>query len=426
MANLELNTTRNRQATQLRYTNGIAKLETRHTSHDGKTSTVLAQNTASTGSYYPQANTDDVVVDNYMQRRNSGEIIMNDYKSVKTTQVGFNTRWSFRTVGAINYGWSVYTYTFNCDLDPWQSGLTSQHFDVASLVTPSISSDYDLASARLYSKMDEASMLALTTAWEFRKSVATINHSYRECWKMLRYLLKTKRLLAAGLVTASHAAQVYLEVRYGLRPIFYDVRNAIDAITSLGSSKRTRVYTELPESSSSATYQNINCVGGNLNLKLDREVTDRWSCSAGAIIEPKLGTIDVNDAFGTNDIVESVWEVIPFSFIVDWFINVGTWLSAVAPNYETTVCGTWFKAEREQTVKVTPVAMWWQDVNHALNVNGSSMLQAHPVRLEVKTTERYVNRGKPSLPRLNIRLDGLKILDILAIIKERFNPRWRF
>jgi hypothetical protein len=42
-----------------------------------------------------------------------------------------------------------------------------------------------------------------------------------------------------------------------------------------------------------------------------------------------------------QDIPVTVWELVPWSFVVDWFVNVGDWIQAVTPNPSVTVKGSW-------------------------------------------------------------------------------------
>jgi len=411
-----LDTNRHREATTPINMGGLQLTESVAEEVSGAYSEATLASVASTPSYMPQASTDDVLVPNFTDRRNAGEIIMNDYQSVKTNMVGFNLPWQFSSNKYLDYGYERYNCNVVGSIDPYYSGATVGYLIPYSLITPSIDAEYDLVMSRVYSKTSEAAMLALTTAYEFKKSVATINRCFRESWKMLKYVIKTKRLLAAGLVSAENAAQIYLEVRYGLRPIIYDVRNAVDAISSVGKTKRKRVYSAMPVHHEEVAGEFTTNLGNYVWIKGDRKVIHERYVSGGAIVKPRLSITNINDAFGTTDLVESVWEIIPFSFIADWFVNLGDYLSALAPNFDVDVLGTWFKVTDYKYLKFTPTKMWYE--HNGYTRASSQMLQSHPVRWEVTTTTRYVNRGKPSYPRLNIRLDGLKLLDILAILKE--------
>jgi hypothetical protein len=35
------------------------------------------------------------------------------------------------------------------------------------------------------------------------------------------------------------------------------------------------------------------------------------------------------NAFGISDVIATIWEAIPFSFVVDWFFNVGNMLASI-------------------------------------------------------------------------------------------------
>lgn len=67
--------------------------------------------------------------------------------------------------------------------------------------------------------------------------------------------------------------------------------------------------------------------------------------SAGVIYEIKSQTTSQNISrilgIRARDIPATLWEIVPYSFVVDWFVNVGTWLNAVVPDPNVTVLGNW-------------------------------------------------------------------------------------
>lgn len=44
------------------------------------------------------------------------------------------------------------------------------------------------------------------------------------------------------------------------------------------------------------------------------------------------------------------WELVPYSFVADWFVNVSTFLNAVIPYLSTRPLGSWTTTRRTQTV----------------------------------------------------------------------------
>jgi hypothetical protein len=45
--------------------------------------------------------------------------------------------------------------------------------------------------------------------------------------------------------------------------------------------------------------------------------------------------------FSLDEIPNAGWELLPFSFVADWFLNLGSWVSAVSPKIGVRKLGEW-------------------------------------------------------------------------------------
>jgi hypothetical protein len=56
-----------------------------------------------------------------------------------------------------------------------------------------------------------------------------------------------------------------------------------------------------------------------------------------------------------RDVPATLWEIVPYSFVVDWFVNVGDWLQAITPVPGITVRGHWATTvtETEETLSAS-------------------------------------------------------------------------
>lgn len=108
----------------------------------------------------------------------------------------------------------------------------------------------------------------------------------------------------------------WLELQYGWLPIVNDVYEAAKAYESLTSKRRSNTITEsLTRTTvfdSSASPSNWKCLGPRKDrVRIIYEMTEELS------IERSLGLMDPWSV---------AWEVIPYSFVYDWFIPIGTYL----------------------------------------------------------------------------------------------------
>lgn len=133
------------------------------------------------------------------------------------------------------------------------------------------------------------------------------------------------------------ASAGWLTWRYGVRPLISDIKSAVAAYNA----KRKLVYrhSKRPTASYSHAYAlplklttrgdrpETFSVGDSLLDQTERAryvvTTDYEYESMGILLREDLGLLGVEDA------VKVAWELVPFSFVLDWFINVSQWLNAI-------------------------------------------------------------------------------------------------
>lgn len=62
--------------------------------------------------------------------------------------------------------------------------------------------------------------------------------------------------------------------------------------------------------------------------------------------------------FNFSDLPAAAWELVPFSFVVDWFTNVGQFIRGVTPKFGARELATWTSVKRTKTVQVTQTSEW--------------------------------------------------------------------
>lgn len=123
--------------------------------------------------------------------------------------------------------------------------------------------------------------------------------------------------------TSDDVARIWLEMQYGWKPLLMDVHDGAEALAyNLNVSQEKFLSqlkvkkTKLHHVYTSDGYANIDATA-----KHTRHIYVRWA-------DKILGsaTTSVSQNLGLTDPLSLVWEVIPFSFIADWFIPIGTFL----------------------------------------------------------------------------------------------------
>jgi hypothetical protein len=360
---------------------------------------------------------------NFEQRSNAGEVIMNDYQNIKVKEVTpigsvliardyYNDGTSITTevvaqctatdlVGFETVGYSEYASSLEYNLDNLAAGTLQQ----------------------AYANINKSEMNLLVTIAEIKKSVKTLTRAFGCAVSLFQKLRRAEKLFQRGSVTAQGFISLWLEVRYGLRPLYYDARNAISALKSLSDMPRTR-YTATDDYSWSSeldSWSYRTALLGGYGGKKYASITA--GISAGVLVRHEVNVNNVIRAFGLDDFAEAAWELLPFSFILDWFINVGTVIAAWEPEVGVKVLGSWLTVDETKTYGYSI-----DHITHTVSlysVAGNSHAGLTALRSE-RTVTRYANPDLSLIPSLNVRLDVSKLVDLLAIGAQILSSRWKF
>lgn len=115
----------------------------------------------------------------------------------------------------------------------------------------------------------------------------------------------------------------YLAYTYGVTPLVNDIQGSIAELEEAldrGIIWRVRVR-DIQKSRREATY------GSNVSTILSREILEERSDIAIAYVEFDRPFLATMSSLGLTNPAFVLWDAIPFSFVVDWFLDVGTYLN---------------------------------------------------------------------------------------------------
>lgn len=213
----------------------------------------------------------------------------------------------------------------------------------------------------------------------------------------------------------------WLAYRYGWMPLLGDVASAAEAAASVLYNKpeEQRVLCRGPkeENSSVARLSASNTQylhGTGLNSssrdvhKLERTETKAWlkvRCKSRALMRL--------EQFGLANPLALAWELVPFSFVADWFVGIGDYLNAQTAllGLEVMDGGTsTLSTRRISSQRLTPAATGtqkWTGLEPSYTVESR------------KYTRAYWSGGVPA-PEIDINLNLKRILDSAALIHAVF------
>jgi len=143
-----------------------------------------------------------------------------------------------------------------------------------------------------------------------------------------------------GLADASRAlANGWLEWQYGWRPLVQDVFDAADEGLNI-ILKRLRYIKARGTIPTEKSISYSGQLDGVSSVPMTEKIKGKQSCTIGMYLEVPEKRFDPARWSSLNPI-SLAWEVIPYSFVVDWFIDVGSTIR----NFETALLyGTQFRS----------------------------------------------------------------------------------
>lgn len=250
-----------------------------------------------------------------------------------------------------------------------------------------------------------------------QQAAAAIASSGHDTLTFLAELTKVRRMFASRAGKLLNARSIepnlkhkpgdWLESRYGWRTLIYDLQNLHDALTEFDS-KRTR-YSERRGFSQSWTVTDTDTVDNSVYNMPIYNVQHYETSVRGAV------TADfMPDRFRFSPI-GTAWELLPYSFIIDWFINVGQSLESITllsvASDITSSYGYFAKVDQEVTGYPAP-----KGPQYSVSSKGSN--QGIECVGEYQRMKRVPTRVSYN-PQIKTRLDGFKILDLLALLVQR-------
>lgn len=283
---------------------------------------------------------DDTPSPFFKQRMQNGEIIMNDL---------LIQEWS-RDVspGRHSYSSSYYEYaTYEGDLTAWVQANNS--------VMNPLEGDYPQMEAaaitKALSRVNKPTVLSGEILSDLDRTVGMVSEPFKAIWDVLgKHSKLTRKLARKGMPIGRAMQNAWLQYRYAITPAVLDVnavvkeslrkrsefevmrlvaraevRNGRKATIDFADKPLTGFDAGLLASGSALSVKDARVAAGII-YTLPTKNHDHWSKQVGVRAE---------------DLLTTIWEVIPASFVVDWFVNIGDWLGAITPQPDVNILGAW-------------------------------------------------------------------------------------
>jgi hypothetical protein len=322
---------------------------------------------------------------------------------------GLTTAYSVTLGGS---GPRVQQYQFTASfVYPALHGLTAEAYDYVKSLLPA-PADLSLANSPFSSAtlaVDDAVLELLTSVAEMNKTIDFIVHVLRKIGKIIadtrrgnfKWLEVYTRRRDIDHLTID---QLWLQARYAVRPLMIDIENSIKYLYSdkqLRPLIRKRKFDNDENTSSSNVSFGIGDVSYNLDIS-----SIQFTRAAGGVYAKLVSDHPSVHMLGLTNIAKTAWEVIPWSFVIDWFVNISGLIASFNPNPTYQIVAG-YKSVKTETYTVGKIIITSNGTDSEL-----------PIKV---TSESYgrIDSTSAELFNLDLNLTIPKLVDLLAFMTTR-------
>jgi hypothetical protein len=267
--------------------------------------------------------------------------------------------------------------------------------------------------ARAIAKLNSSDFSLGVTLGETRETYRMVVGALRDIRTFLRMAKRGEIHGIAKLLKKYDPFSVYLQWRYGWSQLYRDIWNGVKLIEELdnGTYKRYRLFVKsktkynyhIPKHkmSSATSYEIHNWLEG---AELCKSRFDFYLNNQDYVYLSALGLQPL----------PTIWELLPWSFVADWFLNIGTFLEA------WTVKEGWTYLAGSQTL----VGDWTEFAQFSQGSDKSYRVHSRPMTNSIFEMHRYagVNPNvtlalNPQL--LNGMISRLRIADAVSLVAQQ-------
>lgn len=372
----------------------------------------------------------DIVTPDFHKRVSNGEIINNAMDRVEMESVStlatFNAdlywkKWN-TSCNPDKYTYSRDTYTGTRDSRALLLAYGFPHIDLGSIDVEHLIS---LAVTKAWANVEDCDVGVLEALAEFRETVLSLTKILKRLGSLLKFLKLRHWFMVKQLFTAKELADRYMELRYVLRPLIYDIAGFYNKLSRDNFEPGKRQTFRGWQASTDRHYdqkiwENVASYGHGVDTQrvtASRVATHSVDVRAGVLCH--VVSSSFLDRWGFDNIFEAMWETTKFSHVVDWVVNVGDCIAAHTPEVGLRALASWYVATIETYRFVTIVgssrsfapARGYGLINASLDIKAT-------MSETVKTQYRVPNPRLDILPTYNIKLDVFKLADLLIMIKH--------
>jgi hypothetical protein len=369
----------------------------------------------------------DSPTSDFRKRIRRGEIVptnyLNNVKTLYPDKLAFRRTDSWPSVG-------------QCCNNTFHSGSLVREYLVAQS-PPDLSLAHDLSelTSKIPQMLKDSIASAkdvefdlLTTLAERKETFEFIANRIHKVVRPLRSYVEAVQAITRRGGTSRSLANLWLEYRYAIMPIIFDVQAGLKILSgkmhtqNTGHSVATDSYVgRIDVSGLGPSWDGVDFFGEFFHLEVE-------STAKLHVYSTGRARIDALAGIGINPFL-TAWELIPLSFVLDWFIDVGDTIASYGMPWGVKIVDSGY------TLKVDTYATPVGGMQERINASYESYCNGIPItvpqaryRSEIPldnkalTYRSYQRRQLASsdaawLPRFRLKLNWQRVLDAVALLR---------
>lgn len=228
-----------------------------------------------------------------------------------------------------------------------------------------------------------------------------------------------KRTITPGRLGMDQAvaySSLWLQWRYGVLPLIMDMQGTLKALSRLHTSVR-QTYRGKERSSDRSVVTSSQGYNSWWLYTITKVHEEELNTRAGVLLQLDA---DLMDRFGMKlyDVPSSVYELIPYSFVVDWFLNLGDVIAALTPRADVSNKVAWCTRRRMIVVERTVSNFRSPDADWSATMS----LDGFHDRCDLMGVTRDVVTSADIGFGLTFDISKTHLIDAIALIIQRIAP----
>lgn len=374
----------------------------------------------------------DTVTPNFRKRVAAGEVIINPLSIIEKDVFnnggnnGEGTISGYTCSGSPpilkvdgNYWYAVMARNIYLDVDGY--GLPLKNAPSSDVSNADLSSAIREASTSVQSKVASGDAQVLEDMAQFGQAMDLFTKPLAGAQRLTATFLKVlqnrkqstgKSFGAFGSAGAKFVSGEWLKYRYGILPIINDMKAIMETLAREAKKVRKTEHASVRLSGSSSAAS--HSPSGDWNFAYTRESHTDVLVRATSIDE-YFRSFQTDLGLSIDQIPRTAWNIIPFSFVVDWFVNVDDFINALVPKAGVRHLGGCITVDRTTTT-------WFYTTGASSNTGNVTLTRDPSGSINIRYRRKDRSVGLPAAAlrfKSDFRFSKPKrVLDALALTTQ--------